>query len=86
MKRRTVKTLFCAALMALTLSMTACGGSDDAAASADAATEEAATEEAPAAEEEAPTEEAAPEGEEAPAEEAAPEEEATASRRLWKIS
>lgn len=80
MKRRTVKTLFCAALMALTLSMTACGGSDDAAASADAATEEAAPEEAPAAEEEAPAEEAAPEGEEAPAEEAAPEEEAAAEQ------
>lgn len=68
MKRRTVKALVCATLMAISLSATACGGSDDAAKSADAATEEAASaeEEAPAAEEEAPAAE-----EEAPAEEEA---------------
>lgn len=56
MKRRTVKALVCATLMAISLSATACGGSDDAAKSADAATEEAAPaeEEAPAAEEEVP--------------------------------
>ena len=42
MKRRTVKALVCATLMAMSLSMTACGGSDDAAKGADAATEEAA--------------------------------------------
>lgn len=76
MKRKTVKTVFCAALMAMTLSMTACGGSDDAAAGADAASEEAAPEEEAPAEEEAPEEEeAAPAEEEAPAEEAAPAEE-----------
>lgn len=68
MKRRTVKALVCATLMALSLSMTACGGSDDAAKGADAATEEAA----PAAEEEAPAEEETPAAEEAPAEEEAP--------------
>ena len=67
MKRRTVKALVCATLMALSLSMTACGG-DDAAKGADAATEEAAP-----AEEEAPVEEETPE-EEAPAEEETPEE------------
>ena len=67
MKRRTVKALVCATLMAMSLSMTACGG-DDAAKGADAATEEAAP-----AEEEAPVEEETPE-EEAPAEEETPEE------------
>ncbi len=59
MKRRAVKSVLCAALMALTLSMTACGGSDDAA--KDAATEEqeeASEEEAEEPEEEAPEEEA----------------------------
>ena len=68
MKRRTVKALVCATLMAMSLSVTACGGSDDAAKGADAATEEAAPaeeeapveEEAPAAEEEAPVEEEIP--------------------------
>ncbi len=65
MKRRTVKALVCATLMAMSLSMTACGG-DDAAKGADAATEEAAP-----AEEEAPVEEETPE-EEAPAEEETP--------------
>lgn len=83
MKRRTVKALVCATLMAISLSATACGGSDDAAGSADAATEEAAPaeeeapaaeeapaeEETPAAEEETPAEEEAPAEDEAPAEE-----------------
>ena len=46
MKRRTVKALVCATLMAMSLSVTACGGSDEASNGADAATEE----EAPAAE------------------------------------
>lgn len=61
MKRKTVKSLLCAALMALTLSATACGGSDDGAKSANAetATEAPAAEEASveAEEEEAPAEE-----------------------------
>ncbi len=82
MKRRTVKAILCAALMALTLSMTACGGSDDASKGADAAAEEEAAPETEAPEEEAapeteaPEEEAAPANEEAeaPEEEAAPEE------------
>lgn len=81
MKRRTVKALVCATLMAMSLSVTACGGSDDAAKGADAATEEAAPaeeeapveEEAPAAEEEAPVEEETPAAEEeASAEEEVP--------------
>lgn len=72
MKRRTVKTILCAALLTLAMTATACGGSDDAAKGTDAATEEAAP-----AEEEAPAEEAAPAEEEAPAEEAAPAEEET---------
>ncbi len=62
MKRRTVKALVCATLMAMSLSVTACGGSDEASNGADAATEEeapAAEEEAPAAEEEAPAADAA---------------------------
>lgn len=42
MKRKAVKAILCAALMALTLSMTACGGSDDASKGTDAATEEEA--------------------------------------------
>lgn len=75
MKKRTVKVLVCAALMSLSLSATACGGSDSGAKSEDAATEApVAEEEAPAAEEEAPAEEEAKE--EAPAEEEAPEAEA----------
>lgn len=57
MKRRAVKSVLCAALMALTLSMTACGGSDDAA--KDAATEE--QEEASEEEAEEPEEEKAAE-------------------------
>lgn len=74
MKRRTVKVLVCATLMAISLSATACGGSDDAAKSTDAATEEAAPveEEAPEAEEEAASSE-----EEAPAEEEASSDGAT---------
>lgn len=77
MKRKTVKAFVCAALMAMTLSVTACGGSDDAAKNAETApaVEEApAEEEAPVAEE-APAEEEAPVAEEAPAEEEAPVEE-----------
>lgn len=70
MKRKTVKSLFCAALMALTLSVTACGGSGNEAKEADAATEE----EAPV-EEKASMEEEAPEKEEVPVEEETPEEE-----------
>lgn len=60
MKRRTVKALVCATLMAMGLSVTACGGSDDAPKEADTKTEETAP-----AEEEAPTEEEAPAAEEA---------------------
>lgn len=69
MKRRTVKTILCAALLTLAMTATACGGSDDAANGTDAATEEAAP-----AEEEAPAEETAPAEEEVPAKEEAPEE------------
>lgn len=58
MKRKAVKSLFCAALMALTLSATACGASGDGDKSANAAVIETSTEdEAPA--EEAPVEEEA---------------------------
>lgn len=70
MKRKTVKSLLCVALMALTLSMTACGGSDDGDKNT-AATQEAA----PA--EEAPVEEEAPAEEETPAEEEVSSDEAT---------
>lgn len=72
MKRRTVKSVVCAALMVMALSVTACGG-DEAAENAETApvAEEApAEEEAPAAEE-APAEEEAPAAEETPAEEEA---------------
>ena len=72
MKIKAVKAILCAALMALTLSMTACGGSDDAK-DADVATEEEAEEpeaEEPEAEEPEAEE---PEAEEPEAEE--PEEE-----------
>lgn len=72
MKRKAVKAILCAALMALTLSMTACGGSDDASKGTDAATEEEA--EAPEEEKEEPKAEE-PEAEEPEAEE--PEEEET---------
>ena len=69
MKKRTVKFLVCAALMSLSLSATACGGSDSGAKSEDTATE------APAAEEEAPAEEEAEE-------EAAAEEESSTQKTL----
>ena len=78
MKRRAVKAILCAALMALTLSMTACGGSDDAAKGADTAAEEEA--EAPAPEEEKEEEAAEePEAEAPEAEEPEEEEEAEAT-------
>ncbi|MDE7233028.1 MAG: DUF4854 domain-containing protein [Lachnospiraceae bacterium] len=69
MKRKTVKTVLCAALLTIAMSATACGGSDDAAKSADAAVEEASVEEEAPAEEEASVEEEDPVEEEAPAEE-----------------
>lgn len=84
MKRKTVKAYFCVALMALTLSMAACGGSGDGD-KGTAATQEAAPaeaepvqDEAPA-EEETPAEEAAPVEEEAPAEAETPAEEEVSS-------
>ncbi len=87
MKRRTVKALVCATLMAMSLSVTACGGSDEASNGADAATEEeapAAEEEAPAAEEEAPAaeEEASAEEETPAAEEEAPAADAASGMTL----
>ena len=85
MKRRTVKALVCATLMAMSLSVTACGGSDEASNGADAATEEeapAAEEEAPAAEEEASAEEETPAAEEASAEEEAPAADAASGMTL----
>ena len=51
MKRKTVKTILCAALLTIAMSATACGGSDDAAKSADTAAETPVEEEAPAEEE-----------------------------------
>ncbi len=69
MKRKTVKTVLCAALLTIVMSATACGGSDDGAKSADAAVEETSVEEEAPAEEEAPVEEEAPAEEEASAEE-----------------
>ena len=71
MKRKTVKAYFCVALMTITLSMTACGGSGDSDKSA------AAAQEAEAAVDEAPAEEAASVEEETPA-----EEESSASKTL----
>lgn len=71
MKRKAVKAILCATLMALTLSMTACGGSDDASKGTDAATEEEA--EAPEEEKEEPKAEE-PEAEEPEAEEPEAEE------------
>lgn len=85
MKRRTVKALVCATLMAMSLSVTACGGSDEASNGANAATEEeapAAEEEAPAAEEEASAEEETPAAEEASAEEEAPAADAASGMTL----
>ena len=60
MRRRTVRTFLCAALLTLAMSATACGGSDSGnEGAAPAATEEEApVEEDAAAEEEAPAEEA----------------------------
>ena len=78
MKRRTVKALVCATLMAMSLSVTAGGGSDEASNGADAATEE----EAPAAEEEASAEEETPAAEEASAEEEAPAADAASGMTL----
>ncbi len=52
MKRKTVKALFCAALMALTLSATACGASGDENKSSNAAVIETSVDEEGAAEEE----------------------------------
>lgn len=68
MKRRTLKFIACAAIMAMTLSVTACGGSDDAAPAAE-------TEAAPEAEAETETE-AEPEAETETETEAEPEAEA----------
>lgn len=74
MKRKTVKTILCAALLTLAMSATACGGSDSGESAAPAATEE-----------EAPVEEEAPKEEEAaPVEEEAPEEEASAEESSGK--
>lgn len=74
MKRKSVKAILCVALMTLTLSMTACGGSGDGD-KGTAATQETETtvDEAPAEEtssnEETPAEEETPVEEETPAEE-----------------
>lgn len=57
MKRKTVKSLFCAALMALTLSATACGASGDGNKSANAAVIETSADDEAPAEEETPVEE-----------------------------
>ncbi len=80
-KRKTVKSLFCAALMALTLSVTACGGSDDGdkstAAAQEAAPAESEASEEAAPEEETPVEEEVPVEEETPAEEEVSSSEAT---------
>lgn len=59
MKSKAVKSLLCAALMAMTLSITACGGSDaevsgDAAVAEDVSSEETPVEEEVSTEEEAP--------------------------------
>lgn len=71
MKRKTVKLVACAAIMALTLSMTACGG-NDAAATTDAETEAEVSEpEAEAEPETEPEVEAEPEADAEPETEAA---------------
>ena len=80
MKRRTVKALVCAAIMAVSLSATACGASKEAANTS--AEEEAPVEEEAPAEEEAPVEEEAPAEEEAPVEEASAEEESSSQKTL----
>ncbi|MDE7177015.1 MAG: DUF4854 domain-containing protein [Lachnospiraceae bacterium] len=84
MKRKTVKLLFCAALMALTLSVTACGGSGDGTKETDvAAEEETSTEEETPVEEETSAEEETPVEEETSAEEeAAVEEESSDLKTL----
>lgn len=75
MKRQTVKAYLCVALTALTLSMTACGGSSDGdkgtavTQKAEAAVEEATAEEMAPVEEETPAEKETPVEEETPAEE-----------------
>ncbi len=71
MKRRTLKLVACAAITALTLSVTACGG-DDAKTADTAAVEETAEDTAPEAEAE-PEVEAEPEAEAEPEVEAEPE-------------
>lgn len=87
MKRRSLKFIACAAIMAMTLSVTACGGSDDAAPATETeAPAEDAAEETPAEDtaEAEPETEAEPEAEaeaepEADAAEAEPEADAEAS-------
>lgn len=89
MKRKTVKTVLCVALLTIAMSATACGGSDGGKESAAPAIveenseeeEASAAEEAPAeVEEEAPAEEEASDEEEAPAEEKASAEEASSGQ------
>lgn len=82
MKRKSVKVFVCTAVMALAMTVTACGGSNDAAEGVDekvqeavpvedeipaAEEEEAADEETPAAEDEAPTDEETSAEDESPA-------------------
>ena len=65
MKRKTVKTVICATLMTIAMSVTACGSSDDGAKSADtAATVEETSTETTAPETEAPAEDKAADKEE----------------------
>lgn len=79
MKKKIVKNLLCAALMAIALSVTACGGSDAGSESeapeAEAPVQEEAAVDEELAEEETPAPEEADVPEEVPAEEEAPEEE-----------
>lgn len=77
MKRKSVKAILCVALMALTLSMTACGGSGDG--NKSAATQEAAPAEAEPVQDEAPAEKETPVEKEAPAEAETPAEEEVSS-------
>lgn len=77
MKKKTVRFLFCATLMALTLSATACGASTDGDKSANATVLETSAEDEAPAEEEASVEEETSAEEEAPAEEETPVEEET---------
>ena len=71
MKRKSLKLIACAAVMAMTLSVTACGGSDDAAPAAETEAEAEDTTEA----------EAEPEAEEAPEAEAETEDTAEAAAK-----